>query len=161
VNYFGLDDEYVMSGSDDGILFICTSPSLFPATPVSNSFLFTLTNFIGDRKTSGIVQLLKADTQVTNVMTGHPYHPILAASGIDHTVKIFSPEGLGKGLFSQQSLHDEYKIRTRNEVSRKNELHGTFLTRDMLEALAMNIRRGRIVRAGGGDGDGPGECHTQ
>ena len=23
VNYFGLDDEYVMSGSDDGILFIC------------------------------------------------------------------------------------------------------------------------------------------
>lgn len=23
VNYYGLDDEYVMSGSDDGILFIC------------------------------------------------------------------------------------------------------------------------------------------
>src|SRR5271170_5736434 len=29
VNYFGLDDEYVMSGSDDGILFIC-KPCLWP-----------------------------------------------------------------------------------------------------------------------------------
>ena len=96
-------------------------------------------------------------------MTGHPYHPILAASGIDHTVKIFSPEGLGKGLVSRQALHDEYKIRSRNEISRTNELHGTFLTRDMLEALAMNIRRGRIARAGGGGGldTGPGDCHTQ
>lgn len=23
VNYYGLNDEYVMSGSDDGVLFIC------------------------------------------------------------------------------------------------------------------------------------------
>ena len=29
VNYFGLDDEYVMSGSDDGILFICIDFHLF------------------------------------------------------------------------------------------------------------------------------------
>ena len=76
-------------------------------------------------------------------MTGHPYHPLLAASGIDYTVKIFSPEGLGKGLQSRQSLQDEYIIRSRNDVARHNNLRRTFISRDMLEALALNIRAGR------------------
>ena len=90
-------------------------------------------------------------------MTGHPYHPILAASGIDHTVKIFSPEGLGKGLVSRQSLHDEYKIRSRNDITRQSGLRGTFVTRDMLEALAFNLRGGRRR---GENPDAPEGCET-
>lgn len=91
-------------------------------------------------------------------MTGHPYHPLLAASGIDHTVKIFSPEGLGKGLRTRQSLLDEYKIRSRNDVSRQSELRGTFVTRDMLEAIAFSIRAGRRAT---GENDEPVEgCET-
>lgn len=113
---------------------------------------------IGDQKTSSIVQLLNADTSVTNVMTGHPYHPLLAASGIDHTVKIFSPEGLGKGLRTRQSLYDEYKIRSRNDISRQSRLRGTFVTRDMLEVLAFNIRAGR--NRGENNEDPPEGCAT-
>ena len=136
-----------MSGSDDGILFIC---------------IFTLLAWVdfplGNQKTSGIVQLLKADESVTNVMTGHPYYPILAASGIDHSVKIFSPEGLGRGLLSRQSLHDEYRIRSRNDINRHRGLRGTILTRDMLEALGFTLRTRR--GQGSGDEGTPEGCET-
>lgn len=85
VNFFGLQDEYVVSGCDSGHLFIW------------------------DRKTSRLLNILKGDGEVVNVvqgtpdlprpfpkrtnhMIGHPYEPMLAVSGIDHTIKIFSPD---------------------------------------------------------------------
>ena len=68
---------------------------------------------IRDKKTSELVNILEGDNEVVNVIqgenssysliskkcsltiwvTGHPYEPVLAVSGIDHTVKIFSPDG--------------------------------------------------------------------
>nr|OQN98621.1 hypothetical protein B0A51_18973 [Rachicladosporium sp. CCFEE 5018] len=68
VNFFGLDDEYVVSGSDDGNFFIW------------------------DRRTTELVNVLEGDGEVVNVIQGHPYEPMLAVSGIDHTIKIFSPD---------------------------------------------------------------------
>ncbi|KAF2654565.1 WD40 repeat-like protein [Lophiostoma macrostomum CBS 122681] len=68
VNFFGLDDEYVVSGSDSGHVFIW------------------------DRKTSQLVNILEGDGEVVNVIQGHPYEPTMAVSGIDHTIKIFSPD---------------------------------------------------------------------
>lgn len=69
VNYYGLDDEYIVSGSDDGHFFIW------------------------DRKTSQVVNILKGDGEVVNVVQGHPYEPMIACSGIDSTIKIFGPGG--------------------------------------------------------------------
>lgn len=37
-----------------------------------------------------------------NVVTGHPYEPQLAVSGIDHTVKIFSPDQAAQAEFLNQ-----------------------------------------------------------
>jgi len=68
VNFFGLDDEYVVSGSDSGHVFIW------------------------DRHTSQLVNILEGDGEVVNVIQGHPYEPVLAVSGIDSTVKIFSAD---------------------------------------------------------------------
>ncbi|KAF4554133.1 WD domain-containing protein 48 [Elsinoe fawcettii] len=68
VNFYGLDDEFVVSGSDDGNLFIW------------------------DRKTSKLLNILEGDGEVVNVVQGHPYEPMLAVSGIDDTIKIFSPD---------------------------------------------------------------------
>ncbi|USP82491.1 WD repeat protein iqw1 [Curvularia clavata] len=68
VNYFGLHDEYVVSGSDSGHVFIW------------------------DRKTAQLLNILEGDGEVVNVIQGHPYEPLMAVSGIDHTVKIFSPD---------------------------------------------------------------------
>lgn len=69
VNYYGLNDEYIVSGSDDGHFFIW------------------------DRKTCKIMNILKGDGEVVNVVQGHPYEPMLAVSGIDSTVKVFGPGG--------------------------------------------------------------------
>jgi nuclear receptor interaction protein len=69
VNYYGLNDEYVVSGSDDGNFFIW------------------------DRKTTKILNILEGDGEVVNVVQGHPYEPMIACSGIDSTVKIFGPGG--------------------------------------------------------------------
>ena len=68
VNFFGLQDEYVVSGSDCGNFFIW------------------------DRRTTERVNILEGDGEVVNVIQGHPYEPMLAVSGIDNTIKIFSPD---------------------------------------------------------------------
>ncbi|CEI91724.1 Putative Wd and tetratricopeptide repeat protein [Rhizopus microsporus] len=68
VDFFGQSDEYIVSGSDDGLLFIW------------------------DKKTAKIVQVLKADDEVVNVAKAHPYLPVLAVSGIDTTAKIVTPK---------------------------------------------------------------------
>ncbi|KAF2438781.1 WD40 repeat-like protein [Karstenula rhodostoma CBS 690.94] len=68
VNFFGQDDEYVVSGSDCGHVFIW------------------------DRKTAQLVNILEGDGEVVNVVQGNPYEPTMAVSGIDHTIKIFSPD---------------------------------------------------------------------
>ncbi|KAJ1653845.1 hypothetical protein IWQ61_006113 [Dispira simplex] len=67
VNFFGPNDEYIMSGSDDGNLFIW------------------------DKATATIKQILQGDADVVNVLQGHPFAPYLAISGIDSTIKIISP----------------------------------------------------------------------
>lgn len=60
-------NDYVMSGSDCGHVFIW------------------------DRKTAKLVMLLQADHHVVNCLQPHPTLPILATSGIDHDVKLWSP----------------------------------------------------------------------
>jgi nuclear receptor interaction protein len=112
VNYFGLQDEYVVSGSDSGHVFIW------------------------DRKTSQLLNILEGDGEVVNVVQGHPYEPTMAVSGIDHTIKIFSPDAheqrnarLGIGVraadpgFSSLGFGSRRRGRTRttSETSVSNE----------------------------------------
>jgi WD40 repeat protein len=64
VNFLGPEDQYVVSGSDDGNWFIW------------------------DKKTQKLHDILEGDSSVVNVIEGHPYLPIVAVSGIDTTVKV-------------------------------------------------------------------------
>ena len=154
VNYYGPNDEYVISGSDDGNFFIW------------------------DRKTTKLLNILEGDGEVVNVIQGHPYEPMIAASGIDNTIKIFSPDarlqeearkgrnvanpgGLPSsslrlrrrpthtttttspssastttttgipttiGLESRKRMDDEYGIISRNDMSRQGGVGDAFLT---------------------------------
>ncbi|KAJ1838380.1 hypothetical protein LPJ70_005483, partial [Coemansia sp. RSA 2708] len=61
---------YVASGSDDGSLFLW------------------------DRQTMDIVQIVRGDSEVVNIVESHPALPIVAVSGIDSEVQIF---GLAQG----------------------------------------------------------------
>ncbi|KAL2863939.1 uncharacterized protein BJX67DRAFT_374255 [Aspergillus lucknowensis] len=139
-NFFGLNDEYVVSGSDSGHLFIW------------------------ERDTCKLVNILKGDDEVVNVVQGHPYEPMIAASGIDDTIKIFSPDqraqedarggvnildpnnaantlgsGYG-GLKSAKCMHDSYRIMSENDVQRQGGMSDAFVTRHMLAQFAATVR---------------------
>jgi WD40 repeat protein len=94
VNYFGLQDEYVVSGSDCGHVFVW------------------------DRKSTKIVSILHADEDVVNVIEPHPYEPMIAVSGIDYTVKVFSADAkerrraaIGKGIYTHPKQRSEAPTR--------------------------------------------------
>ncbi|CAJ0825061.1 1350_t:CDS:2, partial [Entrophospora sp. SA101] len=89
-NFFGANSEYIMSGSDDGRIFIW------------------------DKITGEVVNLLKGDSRVVNCLQPHPHLPILCTSGIDNDVKIWYPEG------EENDLSDLQKVIERNELEVKN-----------------------------------------
>ncbi|KAJ3815513.1 WD40 repeat-like protein [Lentinula aff. lateritia] len=67
VNFLGPRDEFVTSGSDDGNFFVW------------------------HKSTGKIHGIYEGDGAVVNVIEGHPHLPLVAVSGIDHTVKLFAP----------------------------------------------------------------------
>ncbi|CAI8025226.1 DDB1- and CUL4-associated factor 8 [Geodia barretti] len=68
VNFFGLRSEYVVSGSDCGHVFLW------------------------DKTSQQVVQMLEGDHEgVVNCLEPHPHTPVLATSGLDHDIKIWSP----------------------------------------------------------------------
>ncbi|CAG0904185.1 unnamed protein product [Cyprideis torosa] len=70
VNYFGPRSEFVVSGSDDGHVWLW------------------------ERKSGAVLNTLYADEAgVVNVLEPHPSVPILATSGLDHDVKVWLPSG--------------------------------------------------------------------
>ncbi|KAJ4001138.1 WD repeat-containing protein, partial [Lentinula boryana] len=80
VNFLGPRDEYVTSGSDDGNFFVW------------------------HKSTGKLHGIYEGDGSVVNVIEGHPYLPLVAVSGIDHTVKLFAPIDVNrKSAFSQMS----------------------------------------------------------
>lgn len=69
VNFFGPNDEYIMSGSDCGHIFIWK------------------------KKEAKLVRLMVGDQHVVNQLEAHPHIPILATCGIEKNVKIWAPLG--------------------------------------------------------------------
>jgi nuclear receptor interaction protein len=67
VDFFGARSEYIVSGSDDGNIFIW------------------------NKKTGNIVQILEGDRWVVNCIHGHPYDCVLVSSGIENGVKLWTP----------------------------------------------------------------------
>ncbi|KAJ2615120.1 hypothetical protein H4S08_001405 [Coemansia sp. RSA 1365] len=60
--------NYIASGSDDGCLFIW------------------------DLKTMDIVQIIRGDSEIVNIVEGHPTLPVIAVSGLDSEVQVFHLE---------------------------------------------------------------------
>lgn len=69
VNFFGPNDEYVLSGSDCGHIFIWK------------------------KKEAKLVRLMVGDQHVVNQLEPHPHIPILATCGIEKNVKMWTPQG--------------------------------------------------------------------
>ncbi|XP_073903652.1 DDB1- and CUL4-associated factor 6 isoform X3 [Castor canadensis] len=107
-NFWGAN--FVMSGSDCGHIFIW------------------------DRHTAEHLMLLEADNHVVNCLQPHPFDPILASSGIDYDIKIWSPleesrifnrklaDETGWRVTDQKALVRRMKMRMKN-----NQLFGKHL----------------------------------
>ncbi|CAA7259796.1 unnamed protein product [Cyclocybe aegerita] len=82
VNFLGPEDEWVTSGSDDG-------------------------NFFVWEKSSGRLHgIYEGDSSVVNMVEGHPHLPLVAVSGIDTTIKLFSPTS-SSSAFSKMAQAQE------------------------------------------------------
>ncbi|KAI4528107.1 WD40 repeat-like protein [Schizophyllum commune Loenen D] len=111
VNYLGPSDEFVVSGSDDGNLFIW-------------------------RKDDGkLVDILEGDGEVVNVIEGHPKLPLFAVSGIDTTLFAPKPRSRGPPLFSKLSSADSILEANSHQTPLRS------LDESMLLSLAMHARR--------------------
>lgn len=153
VNYYGLDDEYVVSGCDSGHVFMW------------------------DRKTAKLVNILEGDGETVNIVQGllsfciktdasdncqgHPYEPTLAVSGLDNTIKIFSSDRRAQhdarygvnilnpehpanrfgvrpritdsssqvfGLRSCKRVKNSYQIMSQNDIQRQGGLSDAYIT---------------------------------
>jgi len=87
VSFFGPRSEYVMSGSDDGRIFIW------------------------EKDTAKLIHVLKGDEDIVNCVVGHPFDTVLASSGIENTVKIWRADAT-----EQVCLKDLEKIISKNEL---------------------------------------------
>lgn len=67
--FFGSDNQVVLSGSDDGFVYIWSAT------------------------TSEVLTRVMADEQIVNCVLPHPYRSMIIASGIDSTIKVLTPEG--------------------------------------------------------------------
>ncbi|CAL5341338.1 unnamed protein product [Camellia sinensis] len=70
VNFFGPNCEYVVSGSDCGRIFIWK------------------------KKGGELIRVMEADKHVVNCIESHPHSVVLASSGIDADIKIWTPKAL-------------------------------------------------------------------
>ena len=87
VTFLGQQDEYVVSGSDDGNFFIW------------------------DARSARIVNILAGGSGIVNVVMGHPRVPILAAAGDCHLVDIFGVAGGSTGVRARANDLDEIVAR--------------------------------------------------
>lgn len=86
--FMGSHDDLVAAGSDDGSVFIY------------------------DAVTGQVVNILHADEDVANCVQCHPTLPVLATSGIEHTIKLWSPEG---PVSPMDAVDCAFKIRRNQE----------------------------------------------
>ncbi|EDW57096.1 DDB1- and CUL4-associated factor 8 isoform X1 [Drosophila virilis] len=133
VNFFGPHSEYIISGSDCGNIFFW------------------------DKNTEAVINFVKGDhAGVVNCLEQHPSMPVLATSGLDHNVKIWTPSGLSE---AEVPRTDALKETLQRNFRRSlldvgdfdiNQIH--YFIRQLIEP-----RRSAGGAAGGGEQGGPRE----
>jgi len=85
--------QYIVAGSDDG------------------SF------FIWDRNTTNIVRVLRGDERIVNCLQPHPSMCLLATSGIDPVIRLWSPWPEVNRIFYLSIIYLLCSIRYKQEVA--------------------------------------------
>ncbi|CAL7932852.1 unnamed protein product [Xylocopa violacea] len=104
-NFFGNNGQYIVAGSDDG------------------SF------FIWDRNTTNIVRVLRGDERIVNCLQPHPSTCLLATSGIDPVVRLWSP-------LPEDGSKNEREIQNLEDAASANQIR---MNSDPFEVMLMNM----------------------
>ncbi|XP_035171111.1 DDB1- and CUL4-associated factor 6 isoform X6 [Oxyura jamaicensis] len=126
-NFWG--SNFVMSGSDCGHIFIW------------------------DRHTAEHLMLLEADNHVVNCLQPHPFDPILASSGIDYDIKIWSP--LEESRIFNRKLADE--VITRNELMLEETRNTITVPASFMLRMLASLNHIRADRLEGDRSEGSGQ----
>lgn len=109
--FFGDSDQYVMSGSDDGGLYIW-------------------------RRSNGeLLNILKADESVCNSFKAHPHLPLIATSGIENVIRIWMPFKAKPTKIDTPAIRS--LIRSNQESLKRPD---SFIDIPFLELLQMQMR---------------------
>ncbi|XP_054163178.1 WD and tetratricopeptide repeats protein 1-like [Oppia nitens] len=104
-NFFGSDGQYIIAGSDDG------------------SF------FVWDRQTTNIVRVMRGDESIVNCLQPHPTTCLLATSGIDQVVRLWSPR-------PEDGRKDEREVENSGDAAMANQKR---MNTDPLEVMLANM----------------------
>eukprot|EP00066_Takifugu_rubripes_P017087 XP_011606353.1 PREDICTED: DDB1- and CUL4-associated factor 6 isoform X3 [Takifugu rubripes] len=122
-------NNFVMSGSDCGHIFIW------------------------DRHTAEHLMLLEADNHVVNCLQPHPYDPILASSGIDYDIKIWSPLEASPS-FNRALAHE---VITRNELMLEETRNTITVPASFMLRMLASLNHIRSDRLEGDRSEGSGQ----
>ncbi|GAB4820386.1 hypothetical protein N2152v2_007432 [Parachlorella kessleri] len=127
VNFMGWHDEWVVSGSDCGHVFIW------------------------DKKTGKLGAMVKGDRHVVNCLEPHPYHTLLlATSGIEDDIKLWAPTA----AVPRQPGAEAEEVMHANTAHRGRSRRRMVITPQLLRLLLgerLEVRR-QSAQAGGGVG---------
>ncbi|XP_021913240.1 WD and tetratricopeptide repeats protein 1 [Zootermopsis nevadensis] len=121
-NFFGSQGQYIVAGSDDG------------------SF------FIWDRHTTNIMRVLRGDDSIVNCLQPHPSYCLLATSGIDPVVRLWSPR-------PEDGSSNEREVIDLDDAASANQKR---MNADPFEVMLMNMGY-RITSVQGEEGEGGGD----
>lgn len=130
-NFMGSNGQYVVAGSDDG------------------SF------FIWNKETTNLIRVLKGDESIVNCLQPHPSICLLATSGIDPVIRLWSPR-------PEDGKAEERHVAEVEAAARANQKR---MNADPLEIMLMNMGyRTRFSTVDGSDDedgdDNPVNCRT-
>ncbi|XP_005097163.1 WD and tetratricopeptide repeats protein 1 [Aplysia californica] len=130
-NFFGSNGQYIVAGSDDG------------------SF------FIWDKKTTNIMRVLRGDESIVNCLQPHPCSCLLATSGIDHVVRLWSPR-------PEDGSENDREVNNSDDAALANQKR---MNADPVEVMLMNMGYRftgflDMDEEEGGQGDGAANCRT-
>lgn len=104
-NFFGSNGQYIVAGSDDG------------------SF------FIWEKRTTNIVRVLRGDDSIVNCLQPHPTCCLLATSGIDPVVRLWSP-------MAEDGTKNDREVDNSDDAALANQKR---MNADPLEVMLMNM----------------------
>ncbi|XP_030505726.2 uncharacterized protein LOC115720700 isoform X1 [Cannabis sativa] len=116
VSFFGPNDDYVLSGSDCGHIFIWS------------------------KKGAKLVRLMKGDRRILNQLEPHPHKPFFATCGIESSVKLWAPMETGVPPLPE----NVQKIMDSNRRGRENQSR-VVMTPDVIMHLLRLQRRQAMV----------------